>query len=96
MLSKLFSKKEKPVKFIVPKYVLFNVDTFNTWFNDKNNNAVYANPGIFLRLDKLSESHIGDYLLKCHNINSLDHDFHEEIKNFYYEIKKDWMDKINK
>lgn len=96
MLSKLFPKKEKSIKFIAPKDILFNVDTFNTWFNDENNNAVYANPGIFLRLDKLSESHIKDYLLKCHNIHSSDYDFHEEIRNFYDEIRKDWINKMNK
>jgi hypothetical protein len=43
--------------------LFFNVDNFNKWFNDPNNKAVYANTGIFLRLDKLSESH-KDYLEK--------------------------------
>jgi hypothetical protein len=34
--------------------------------------AVYANTGIFLRLDKLSESHIKDYLEKCYSIVDVD------------------------
>ena len=50
-----FFKKEKPVEKEIPSEdVVFNVDNFNKWFNDPNNNAVYANTGIFLRLDKLS------------------------------------------
>jgi hypothetical protein len=55
-----FKKKvETPVE-IPSEDVIFNVENFNKWFNDPNNNAVYANPGIFLRLDKLSDSHITD------------------------------------
>lgn len=85
--------KKKPT-FIPKKYVIFNVDIFNTWFNDKNNNAVYANTGIFLRLDKLSKSHIEDYLVKCHGLTLSDWDINEDIEIFYNKIRKDWMKKI--
>jgi hypothetical protein len=93
MFNFLFKKKDP--EFIPKRYVLFNVDTFNTWFNDKDNDAVYANSGIFLRLDKLSESHIKDYLIKCHGISLGEWDFGNDITNFYYEVRKDWLDKIN-
>jgi hypothetical protein len=96
MFINLFRKKSEFKEVFKPKgYVLFNVDTFNAWFNDKDNNAVYANPGIFLRLDKLSISHIQDYLIKCHGLNLTDYDFDEEIRNFYDEIRADWFNKIN-
>jgi hypothetical protein len=84
--------KKKPT-FVPKKYVIFNVDTFNTWFNDKANNAVYANPGIFLRLDKLSISHIEDYLVKCHGLTLSDWDISEDINLFYEKIRKDWLKK---
>jgi hypothetical protein len=44
--------------------IMFSVENFNKWFVDPNNGAVYANRGIFLRLDKLSVGHIEDYLEK--------------------------------
>jgi hypothetical protein len=88
-----FFKKEKINVEIPSEDVIFNVDNFNKWFNDANNNAVYANPGIFLRLDKLSESHILDYMLKCYGIENEGH--WNNIHNFYEEIRKDWMNKIN-
>jgi hypothetical protein len=95
MFDKFF-KKEKPV-FVPKKYVMFNVDTFNQWFNDKDNGAVYAHEGIFLRLDKLSKSHITDYLLKCHNIVGNPYELYfNDIELFYEEIRKDWLEKLNK
>ena len=63
-------EKQQEQKFVPKSYVLFNVDTFNTWFNDKDNGAEYAHSGIFLRLDKLSENHLIDYFKKCHNIDN--------------------------
>ncbi len=87
-----FFKKEIINVEIPSEDVIFNVDNFNKWFNDPNNNAVYANPGIFLRLDKLSESHILDYMLKCYGIGN---EGHWDLYKFYEEIRKDWMNKIN-
>ena len=91
----LFStRKEKEQKFVPKKYVLFNVDTFNTWFNDPENGAVYAHPGIFLRLDKLDESQIRDYLVKCHGLDLNEWDIHDEIISFREDIRMSWMKKI--
>ena len=94
----LFKKKVIPVQ-IPSEDVVFSVDNFNKWFNDPNNNAVYANSGIFLRLDKLSESHILDYLLKSYGIEnggpmkwSAPH--YVIIEKFYKEIREDWKKKI--
>jgi len=92
IINVFFKKNQK--HFIPKKYAIFNISVFNSWFNDKDNGAVYANPGIFLRLDKLSESHIKDYLIKCHNLKLSDYDLDEDIKNFYEEIRKDWLEKL--
>ena len=94
MFDKIFGKKETRRKFVPRKYVLFNVEIFNTWFNDKDNDAVYAHSGIFLRLDKLSQTHITDYLEKCHSVNISEWDLEEDIRSFYEEIRKDWLVKI--
>ena len=81
---------------LIKKYVLFNVDIFNKWFCDKENHAVYAHEGIFLRLDKLGKDQIVDYLLKCHNVELSDNeDISNEINDFYEEIRKDWLNKLN-
>jgi hypothetical protein len=90
----IFSTRKKEPKFVPKKYVLFNVDTFNTWFNDPENGAVYAHPGIFLRLDKLDESQIRDYLLKCHGLDLNEWDIHDEIISFREDIRMSWMKKI--
>lgn len=96
-----FFKKDKPLEKEIPSEdVVFNVDNFNKWFNDPNNNAVYANTGIFLRLDKLSESHILDYMLKCYGIENggpmkWSQPHWVIIQNFYEEIRKDWRNKLN-
>jgi len=91
----LFNKKEKKPKFVPKKYVIFNVDTFNTWFNDKDNGAVYAHSGIFLRTDKLDLSQIKDYMVKCHGLNLDEWDTDLEIYRFHEEIEKDWRKKLN-
>jgi hypothetical protein len=69
---RLFEVKKKEARIEYDEYVVFNVDNFNKWFNDLIIKAVYANTGIFLRLDKLSESHIKDYLEKCYSIVDVD------------------------
>lgn len=76
--------------------VVFCVDTFNTWFCDPNNGATYANKGIFLRTDKLSMSHIEEYLEKRHQIEpEMQTDLQPEMYNFYTQIRNDWVKKIN-
>jgi len=89
-----FFKKRNNSKFTPKKYVIFNIDTFNIWFNDKDNQAEYSHSGIYLRLDKLSESQIEDYLVKCHGLNIGECDLIEDISNFKEEIRKDWFKKL--
>ena len=91
MFDRFFKKK---VKFIPKRYVIFNVDTFNVWFNSGDNESGYVNSGIFLRLDKLSESMIEDYLTQCHGLNLSEWNIGLEIINFQSEIKKDWLKKL--
>ena len=90
---------EKTNKVIPLEEIIFNVDNFNIWFNHKDNGAEYANPGIFLRTDKLSESHITDYLLKCYDIENPTFLFskpaHQMIYDFEKDIRKDWLSKLN-
>jgi hypothetical protein len=94
-LSMFKSLFKKPAQFVPKKYVIFNVETFNTWFNDPHNEAVYAHAGIFLRLDKLSISHIHDYIVKCHGLVLDEWDFEDSIQDFYFKLREDWLTKIN-
>ena len=91
---------EKTNKVIPLEEIIFNVYNFNIWFNHKDNGAQYAHSGIFLRADKLSESQIRDYLLKCYGIDNPSFLFskpaNEMIYNFEKDIRKDWLDKLNK
>lgn len=85
-------------KIVLIEKIIFNVDNFNAWFcDDENNNAIYANTGIFGRIDKLSESHIDDYLDKCYNINVENNAaflFSKPVISLKYElynnIKQNW------
>jgi hypothetical protein len=104
LLSRLFRKGqivevEETFDYSDNEEIIFNVDNFNDWFNDPNNNAVYANEGIFLRLDKLSESHIDDYLLKKYKLDNGAFLFSKPYvsmkMDFHREIIKDWLNKIN-
>jgi hypothetical protein len=72
--------------------IVFNVDNFNIWFCHKDNRAVYSNRGIFLRLDKLSESQIIDYLDKSFNIKQPDHN---KVRKLYEDVRLDWLNKLN-
>ena len=100
--SRLFRKdvvEEEKFDYSVNEDVIFNVDNFNNWFNDPNNNAIYANSGIFLRLDKLSDSHIDDYLLKKYNLDNGAFLFSKPYvsmkADLHREIRKDWLNKLN-
>jgi hypothetical protein len=89
-----FKKKEVEKPYIeVSDDIIFNVDNFNEWFNDPNNNAVYAHSGIFLRTDKLSESHILDYIKN--RFDGIKEPDHSKISEFYSKIRDDWRAKIN-
>jgi len=91
--------KEEVENPIPDESLVFNVDNFNNWFCDPNNNAVYANKGIFLRIDKLSESQILDYIEKCYGIKNggpflWSKPVNSMISDFYKEIRQDWMNKV--
>jgi hypothetical protein len=88
-----FIKKEN--KFIPKDYVLFNIDTFNTWYNDVDNRSEYAHKGIYLRVNKLSFIDIEDYLLKCHNVE-IDTINKDSALNFYHQIINNWNKQLKK
>lgn len=85
-------------KHIVSEDIVINVINFNSWFNDKDNGAVYAHPGIFLRLDKLSESQILDYIKNSYNKDT--YEFYKDPKRhyliyaFYTQIAYNWRQKL--
>lgn len=91
-LKNFFSKKQEPHQ--VPEYIILSVDNFNTWFNNPNNNAVYAHPGIFLRIDKLSLAHILDYIEKCYGISHEKSSEKYDVYKFLDEIRLNWKRKI--
>jgi hypothetical protein len=99
IICSLLGKKEIPPKRVIPlEEIIFNVDNFNIWFNHPENGATYANSGIFKRIDKLSESHVDEYLAKCYGIENgaflFSKPFNEMKSNFIKEIKKDWFEQI--
>lgn len=93
-----FLKRKEIVKpFPVPEYIVFNVDNFNKWFVAPDNGAVYANKGIFLRLDKLGESHVTDYIEKCYGLAGgflWTKPTSTMIREFHEAIRKDWTIKL--
>lgn len=91
LLNLILGKKEKDIKPV--DTIVYNVNNFNLWFCNKDNGAVYANTGIFLRLDKLSQSHIEDYLQKTFCITEFNH---QRICEFEQEIRKDWQIRLSK
>ena len=95
-----FKKKKEEVKRVIPPQdIIFNVNNFNIWFCSEDNGATYAHKGVFLRLDKLSQSHIDDYLLKCYGISNYtflgDRPTHEIFSDFEKAIREDWWKQIN-
>lgn len=75
---------------------ILSVKKFNDWFNSPKDASIYANPGIFLRLDKLSAHHIGDYI-KMSTYGYLEYDDFDfnKVRSFEDKIRKDWMKKIS-
>lgn len=90
--------KKKVIKYKVPDYIIYNISNFNIWFCDKDNNSTYAHSGIFLRVDKLSESHIHEYLDICYGIKTQDIsiDIERRICSFHEDIRDNWLFEINK
>jgi len=89
--------KEETNWYISNQHIIFNVNNFNEWFNNPNNNAVYANSGIFLRIDKLGLSQIEDYLYKKYGLVNgafmFDKPYNSVLNGFYNNIIKDWKSK---
>ena len=76
---------------------LFVVDDFNKWFNSDNNGS-YANPGIFLRLDKLCSGMIYDYFKYLYITdveNKMTDEYRVQFNKFHEDIRKDWLNKLN-
>lgn len=99
LLNIVRGKKEVKNQKLPLEEIIFNVDNFNIWFRHPNNNAVYANEGIYLRIDKLSKSHVKDYLIKSYGIYNgslFSKQYDEMISDLYIAIKKDWKEKLNK
>lgn len=79
--------------------IIFDVASFNNWFNDPDNGAEYAHKGIFLRLDKLSDHHIDEYLLRRWGLESGSFLFSKPYAimkaDLQRDIRKDWIVKLN-
>ena len=66
---------------------------FNRWFVNNKNKEFYAHGGIFLRLDKLSTSHIVAFLYVKKNPHNLSHDAITELSFISYSNEL-YMEKI--
>lgn len=98
LFDRLRGKKEETRRPVLPvEEIIFNVDNFNIWFRHPDNKAEYANEGIFLRTDKLSESHITDYLKKSYGLVNggflFSKPYREMISDLFREVQKDWIAK---
>lgn len=95
LINFLFKKKTKELEqYPIPEYIIFSVSNFNKWFNNQKDPNIYANPGIFLRLDKLSHYTIEQYVKNCYGINIDKYQWSKEYKslqtNLYNDIVKKW------
>lgn len=86
----IFKKKKPQPNVIIPDYIIFNIENFNNWFNAPKES--YANPGIFLRLDKFGISFIRDYLLECYGLDMDLYDY-SILYKFEKDIRNDWQSK---
>lgn len=76
---------------------ILNVNKFNNWFNSPKDESIYAHPGIFLRLDKLSTHHIHEYISTITNGYLKYEDFGQnKMYSFENKIRKNWVKKLSK
>jgi hypothetical protein len=87
MIKFLWKPKEPEFKTRAPYSIIYNVENFNIWFNDPNNGATYAHSGIFLRTDKLSLSHVSEYLKLCFGIVDGSEKY---TLRFLHDIREEW------
>jgi hypothetical protein len=96
--KKKVEPKKKVEKILLDEEEIYNVENFNNWFNDKNKpKEIYAHPGIFLRTDKLSQSHFEYYFEHCGIENGREYCEGEnwyKYKDFENEVIKDWFKKL--
>lgn len=75
---------------------ILNVEDFNDWFCNNKDKEIYAHPGIFLRLDKLSQHHIQDFIsVKSNGMIHYEYFGERKLIDFEKEISKDWRKKKN-
>ena len=96
LLDRIRGDKKPETRQVLPlEEIVFSVDNFNIWFRHPDNKAVYANEGIFLRTDKLSERHVEDYLLKSYGIKNgaflFSKPYREMVSDLFKAVQKDWM-----
>lgn len=73
---------------------MLDVDNFNRWFNEDKDKEIYAHPGIFLRVYKLSHGHIEDYIrMESKGIANIENFDYKDIVDFEDRIRKDWFKK---
>ena len=95
LLNFKFGVEQKELKKVYDPALVFNVDHFNEWFNDKDNGATYAHSGIYLRLDKLSLSHVTEYLYNEWDLRlSQDYDY-DQANEFFMNIRSNWFKQIS-
>ena len=96
--KKRYLKAQHKLDLLTNPYIV-DVNNFNSWFCSDKPSDIYANKGIFLRLDKLSQHHIVDYIFSL--TNDLTKEETEELycsvnlfNNFEKLIRSDWNMKI--
>jgi hypothetical protein len=90
-MMNIFKKKKPKQKVVIPNYILFNVENFNNWFNAPKES--YANPGIFLRLDKFGIFIIREYLSECYGLDMNIYEY-SIINKFEQDIRNVWKQKL--
>lgn len=90
-----FVTKQKELKKVYDPSLVFDVDRFNEWFNDKDNGATYAHSGIYLRLDKLSLSHVTEYLYNEWGLELSGDYTYDQANEFFLNIRSDWFKQIS-
>lgn len=97
MFKSLFKKSKKEIFVEVNMEEIFNVENFNKWFLNPENGS-YANIGIFLRLDKLSDSFFFEYFEFQGIKKGSDFAYGEnyaKFRNLVEQVRTDWKNKIN-